>query len=109
MSALRRLTRAHRSPRRRVRCTRRATIFFGFVDASGVYFGSSLSGTRSALIIDGEVLYRHGYWGPADQKKSSNTKEYRNLVNAVEDALKRGLMEGCEVFMFTEHMVTEGA
>ena len=109
MSALRRLTRAHRSPRRRVRCTRRATIFFGFVDASGVDFGSSLSGTRSALIIDGEVLYRHGYWGPADRKKSSNTKEYRNLVNNVEDALKRGLQGGCEVFMFTDNMVTEGA
>ena len=92
-----------------MRCTPRATIFFGFVDASGVGFGSSLSGTCSALIIDDEVLYWHGDWGPADRKKPSNTKEYRNLVNAVEDALKRGLMEGCEVFMFTYNMVTEGA
>ena len=75
MSALRWLTRAHRPPRRRVRCTRRATIFFGFVDASGVGFGSSLSGTRSALIIDSEVVYRQGDWGPADRKKPSNTKE----------------------------------
>ena len=61
------------------------------------------------MIIDGEVLYRHGYWGPADRKKSSNTKEYRKLVNDVEDALKRGLLGGCEVFMFTYNMVTEGA
>ena len=92
-----------------MRCARRATIFFGFVDASGLGFGSSLRGTRSALIIDGEVVYRHGDWGPADRKNPSNTKEYRNLVNAGEDALERGLLGGCKVFMFTDNMVTEGA
>ena len=27
----------------------------------------------------------------------------------MEDALKRGLLGGCEVFMFTDNMVTEGA
>eukprot|EP00957_Ditylum_brightwellii_P092178 7017845-Ditylum_brightwellii.AAC.1 len=58
---------------------------FGFVDTSGVGFGSTFV-TKNNKGIN----YRIGVWGSVMQNKSSNLREFRNAVDAVEHEGKYG-------------------
>lgn len=75
---------------------------YGFVDASGSGFGSSLG------LCEG-VRVRHGIWGRDVNSRSSNYRELRNLVESVEEEVKAKRLEGSELFLFTDNFVAENA
>jgi hypothetical protein len=77
-------------------------VVYGFGDASGSGFGSSLE-------IDGEISYRHGQWNEDHQEKSSNFRELANIVYALEQAHEQGVLNATEVFLFTDNTTAEGA
>ena len=88
--------------KRRVRPGKLAVAMYGFGDASGKGFGSS-------LVIKGVVYFRHGQWSDEVEKESSNFRELSNLVRAVEEAAAKGLLDDCELFLFTDNTTAEGA
>eukprot|EP00957_Ditylum_brightwellii_P045853 3478585-Ditylum_brightwellii.AAC.1 len=75
---------------------------YGFIDASGGSFGSTFV-TKSNQGIN----YRIGVWGPGMQGKSSNLREFRNGVDAIEHEGEQGCLAGTEVFMIGDNMVRE--
>jgi hypothetical protein len=77
-------------------------VRYGFGDASGSGFGSILE-TGAGL------KYRIGVWGYDDQEESSNYKEFRNVVNAIEEEVASGNMTGSTLFFFTDNTTVEGA
>ena len=56
-----------------VRSTSCMVLVYGFVDASGSGFGST-------LLAKGKVKYRIGTWSSAEDSNSSNWREFENLV-----------------------------
>ena len=75
--------------------------YYGFGDASGSGFGSSIE-RGSGLKI------RHGLWGRDTNKMSSNYRELRNLVETVEEEVIEGKINVSELFIFTDNSVAEG-
>ena len=61
------------------------------------------------ILIGGELHWQGGKWAVSIQAESSNYRELRNLVEALERAVKQGLINGAEVFMFTDNIVAERA
>ena len=53
-------------------------VIYGFVDASGSGFGST-------ILVKGEVHYRIGTWISEESKNLSNWREFENLVIEVEN------------------------
>ena len=111
-------------PRRRVRMTGHVRVLYGFGDASKQGFGASIE------MPDKSIHWRFGQWrlddepypgrdqargepswegGSHRKEKSSNYRELRNLVEALEDALTKGLLDGREIFMFTDNSTAESA
>ena len=62
----------------------------------------------SFLVNDG-IKYRLGRWGKDMNNSSSNYRELRNLVEALEEMQEDGFLKGAEVFMFTDNTVAESA
>ena len=97
------LSKLFESPRptiRHVRSNLVSIAMYGFGDASGSGFGSSIQsslGLRVGL----------GIWGTDAINKSSNFKEFANLVETLEEEEAEGLLSGYEVFLFTDNQVTE--
>jgi len=89
-------------PIRIVRSKVIAVACYGFGDASGSGFGSSIAGPHG-------LLFRHGLWGSDGNGKSSNYRELCNLVETVEEGLGDKSLEGCELFIFTDNTVAEAA
>ena len=87
--------------RRKVRPSQTAIALYGFADASGKGFGSS-------LVVGDELVYRHGQWADAIERESSNYRELSNLVVAVEEAKEKGVLKNCELFLFTDNTTAEG-
>jgi hypothetical protein len=102
IEALMRLTESPEPPRRLIRSSRVALVRYGFGDASGAGFGSS-------LLIGTELFYRTGTWGQTIAQESSNYRELRNLVDAIEQATNEGALQGSEVFLFTDNSTAESA
>mmetsp|Transcript_21443 Transcript_21443/g.30696 ORF Transcript_21443/g.30696 Transcript_21443/m.30696 type:complete len:502 (+) Transcript_21443:2685-4190(+) len=102
ISVLLQLTSADSPPKRFVRSKLIATACYGFGDASGSGFGSTVQG------LDG-VRYRHGLWGRDNNAKSSNYRELCNLVEVIEEGVLDGSLEGAELFLFTDNTVAESA
>ena len=75
--------------------------FYGFGDASGSGFGST-------LVINLEIVFHHGQWVDKIEKESSNYRELTNLVFAIEEAYAAGLLRERE-FMFTDNTIAEAA
>ena len=111
-------------PKRRVRMTGQVRVLYGFGDASKQGFGASIE------MPDKSIHWRFGQWrlddepylgpdlsrgepawegGSHRKEKSSNYRELRNLVEALEDALDKGLLDGREIFMFTDNSTAESA
>jgi hypothetical protein len=102
--ALMSLASSEKPPRRLVRMKGHVRVVYGFGDASGHGFGSSI------LMPNGVLLWRTGQWNwTIEQESSSNYKELRNLVEALEEASERGELVNCEVFMFTDNSTAESA
>ena len=78
------------------------TVVYGFVDASGQGFGSSLTSPTG-------VAYTIGVWGRDDESQSSNYRELHNLVSTLERLVKEGNMQDSEIFMFTDNSTAEAA
>ena len=104
VNALLRLTDFLSPPKRRVRSKRISFVTYGFGDASGKGFGAALK------LWNGVVFYRQGIWEyRITYEQSSNYRELRNLVDSLERAAEKGLLNGTEIWMFTDNSVAEAA
>ena len=86
---------------RLVRGTDIMQAMYIFGDASGSGFGSSWNEDVQ------RVGYRFGVWGEDNSDKSSNFRELRNLVETLEALGREGKLNGKEIFIFTDNMVSE--
>ena len=50
---------------------------------------------------------RTGFWCSAISERSSNYREFRNLLETIKDAAREGQLTGAEVWMFTDNQVAE--
>ena len=96
------MTSGEMPPLRVVRSNVIAVAHYGFGDASGSGFGSSIEGPNG-------LKFRHGLWGSDGNGKSSNYRELCNLVETIEEGLIDGSLVGCELFIFTDNTVAEAA
>jgi hypothetical protein len=87
---------------RKVRPDSTAIAFYGFADASGRGFGST-------LVINNTVHFPHGQWSSSYVEQSSNFRELHNLISAMEEAHTAGLLFNCELFMFMDNSTAESA
>ena len=85
-----------------VRCLRVFTLLYGFGDASGKGFGSTVLGS------DG-TRYRIGVWDHETEDESSNFREFENVVLALEEEGQQGRLEDSLVFFFTDNSTVESA
>ncbi len=91
--------------KRHVRAKDRDSSKFGFGDASGDGYGSGLAKLKLKPNI------RHGKWRLfyRSEDTSSNFRELRNIVDAIALDYERGLLDGYELFFFTDNQVAEKA
>ena len=91
-------------PFRLVRGNKIAVVKYGFGDASGEGFGASWMSNKAG------VRFRYGVWGrDANEGKSSNYRELKNLVDSVELMEDNNELYGVELFLFTDNSVAEAA
>ena len=102
LASLRMLCHTELPPVRLMRPKLQAQVRYGFGDASGAGFGSTIE-TPDGLRV------RFGTWGSDMNTSSSNFRELRNLVEALEDMEAVSAAVGCEVFLFTDNAVAEAA
>ncbi len=120
LSALAKLFAPGHPPRRVIRADNVLITLYGFGDASGDGFGST-------MVTPSGLRYRYGLWGRDLSYQSSNYREMRNLVDLValelednfpvlEDMVSSitSLVEAenkeiTELFLFTDNSVAEGA
>jgi len=105
VAALKKLTIAETAPWRRARPKRTAVVSYGFGDASGAAFGAA-----SKFAGEKEFHYQFGQW-PSEVLgvESSNWREFINLVEYLEERASLGILDNCEVFMFTDNSTAERA
>jgi hypothetical protein len=103
LEALLSLFSAPHPPTRYVRATHIQVALYGFGDASGSGFGSSIA------LPDGCTLFRHGLWSEVDDSSTSNYRELNNLVTAIEEGIAAGHLQNTELFLFTDNSTAEGA
>lgn len=89
-------------PKRVIRPSQKALVIYGFGDASGSGFGSSIQ-------ISDKLIYKSGQWNPAHQLESSNYRELSNLVYTLEESHRAGLLVETEIFLFTDNSTAEAA
>jgi hypothetical protein len=77
----------------------------------------------SIELPDKSIYWRYGQWRLDEeqlvsidvedvnliQERSSNFRELRNLVESLEAAINKGMLEDCEIFMFTDNSTAEAA
>ena len=102
LEAMSELTRSDMAPLRMVRPRYKIEIKYGFGDASGSGFGATVTTVEGLRI-------RFGVWGSDENQQSSNYRELRNLVEALEDLWEKGELVGVEVFIFTDNSTAECA
>jgi hypothetical protein len=100
LTALRILFSADHPAVRVIRPTSVLSVIYGFGDASGSGFGSSFTHANG-------IVYRVGVWGSDVDGESSNYRELRNLVEAVEVETEEGKLRDTEVFLFTDNSTAE--
>jgi hypothetical protein len=108
-------------PERVVRTNAATFAFYGFGDASGSGFGSTITTPEG-------IHYRYGIWGDDLAGLSSNYQELfnfteaatdhisrlhfthlQNLVTSIEAEATAGHLAPCEFFLFTDNAVAEAA
>ena len=100
-SVLLKLFESSSPPKVTVRCSKIFYVLYGFADASGSGFGSSI------LNKDG-ISLRIGTWGKDDEENSSNWREFENVVEGLEHEEKEGNLENAVIFMGTDNSTVEG-
>jgi hypothetical protein len=75
-------------------------VVYGFGDASGKGFGSTMLSSRG-------IKYRIGLWGADDEDESSNWKEFENQVEALEQEAADGNLANSMVFFYTDNSTVE--
>ena len=81
-----------------VRSTTCQLVVYGFVDASGSGFGST-------LLVKGNIEYRIGTWSSKEDINSSNWREFENLVCEMEQAGTRGWLNNSTVIISTDNQI----
>lgn len=90
-------------PHRKIRMSRGGQVMYGFGDASKQGFGASVE------LADKSIMWRSGEFSSIVQEQSSNYRELLNLVVYIESIYKKGLLDDCELFMFTDNSTAEAA
>jgi hypothetical protein len=98
--ALKELLSSEKPPSVTVRSNSVFEVVYGFGDASGKGFGSTILSSRG-------IKYRIGLWGADDAGESSNWKEFENQVEALEQEAKDGNLTGSMVFFYTDNSTVE--
>jgi hypothetical protein len=75
-------------------------ILYGFGDASGKGFGSTMVTTNG-------IKHRIGLWGADDESELSNWKEFKNQVEALEQEALDGNLTNVMVYFFTDNPTVE--
>jgi hypothetical protein len=78
-----------------IRAARVYTILYGFADASG-------SGFCSTIMLNGGIRYRIGTWGP-DKDETLNYREFKNVVDALREEGKAGNLWDALIFFCTDN------
>lgn len=103
IEALVELTCAPLPPMRQIRMGKQGRAIYGFGDASGRGFGTTISQGMG-------VEYEYGQWTTSiADETSSNWKELSNLVEAVEKWYEEGRLRGNELWLFTDNTTAENA
>ena len=89
------------APWRFIRGDRIGVVQYGFGDAAKAGFGASFEDR------DGSLWYRLGVWGKDEEEESSNYRELKNLVEALESRGESGMLGGMELFFFTDNSTAE--
>ena len=77
-------------------------MVYGFGDASGGGFGSSIK-------IRQDISYRAGVYGADFDGESSNYRELSNVIIALEEEASSGSLQDTTVFFFTDNSTVEAA
>ena len=112
--ALKTLTKSSLPPLRIVRPSRVVQVLYGFGDASGKGFGSTVQGFPLGELFQpaskSDLRYRVGVWGKDEESESSNFRELANLVVlTVEEEAATGSLDMAEYFLFTDNSTAESA
>jgi hypothetical protein len=110
------LTSSMTPPHRKVRMSKQARVMYGFGDASKQGFGTTIE------FPDKHIYWKHGQWrseidieqsalegSTIIQERSSNYRELKNLVEALEESFNKGWLDDREIFMFTDNSTAESA
>jgi len=97
-----------------IRPTSVVHAFYGFGDASGKQFGSTVSrayGCKAKLSENQSdssgLAFRIGIWTAEQESETSNYKEFGNLVDTVEAEGVSGRLKNAEFFLFTDSSTAE--
>jgi hypothetical protein len=102
IKALMELTRFVDPPRRRVQMKNKMRVMYGFGDASGLGFGSTIRKSN------GDIVWKSGVWSRTMvEEHNSIFFELANLVFAIEDLHKKGELDRHEISMFTDNTTAE--
>ena len=93
---------ADQPPLRRERSDNVCQVMYGFGDASGSAFGTTLG-------QETEVFYEYGQWCTEESEQSSNWRELKNLVDALEGWIQIHSLSGSQLFLFTDNAIAEAA
>ena len=96
MNALMMITKAEKPPVIIKNSPRLYIVKYGFGDASGGGFGTTLEEKEGIKVFAGT-------WNERGNKKSSNFRELSNLVLRLEAEATLGNLEGAELFFFTDN------
>ena len=77
-------------------------VHYGMGDASGNGYGA-------AIHEEDKLHFRYGDWSTKEGEISSNDRELKNLVVAVEKLYEEGRLHDCELFLFTDNFVADCA
>ena len=103
LKALERLTESRTAPIVLIQSKRIYVVRYGFGDASGGGFGSSISDNVRGLEI------QIGTWNEDGSGQTSNFREFGNFVIRLEKDASEGKLRGSEIFLFTDNSTTEAA
>jgi hypothetical protein len=84
------------------RVTRFLTVIYAFTDASGLGFGDT-------FLIKGNIEYTIGIWGADEEAESSNYRELKNTVDAIERHALDGKLSESMIYFCTDNSTVENA
>jgi hypothetical protein len=102
LRALRAITSQEAPPQVTLRSKSIYQVNYGFGDASGKGFGSTFG-------VKEGISYRIGVWRKDQEDKSSNWREFTNVVESLEEEAATGRLTSSMVFFFTDNSTVERA